>query len=59
MTIIAFGTAQVAIRPNDGGFYSVMTVNGGETVVAWRSHETKKGAERWANKMLKAHAGVK
>jgi len=56
MTIV-FGTAQVTIRPNNGGFYSVMTLNGGQTVVAGKSHQTEAGAKRWANKVLQRHAG--
>lgn len=51
-----FGTAQVTIRANDGGFYSVMTVNAGQTVVAGKGHSTIKGAEKWADKMLAQHA---
>ena len=53
---ITLGTAQVTIRPNNGGFYSVMTVNAGQTVLAGKGHDTQIKAERWANRMLTKHA---
>ncbi len=54
---ITFGNAQVTIRQNNGGFYSVMALNGGQTVVAGKGHQTEAGAKRWANKVLQQHAG--
>lgn len=53
---IELGTAKVTIRPNDGGFRSVMIINGDQVVLA-KGHATETAAKRWADKVLRQHAG--
>ena len=55
MTRIVRGSAAVTIRPNGDGFYALLTVNGGETVLRGQSLATEAAARRWADRVLAKH----
>lgn len=58
MTIssISNGSRSVTITEDNGYFYSFLVLNNGETVTSTNaSHSTRKGAERWARKVLDRH----
>lgn len=51
-SIISNGSRSVLISPNNGGYFSILRVNNGETVVQGKSHSTEKGARKWAASVL-------
>lgn len=54
--VISLGSAQVYVHRNAGAYLSIMTCNRGQTALKSQSHDTIRGADRWAVRVLSRHA---